>query len=140
VVPQGVTAADDSVRVQYADTDELTVWVEPGTGRVVDLRWTETVQATLVGTQVGSVPLSSPAASAARAFPAATVTAAAAAARHDLADSSDRSNLLTDIWLAAAVAVVALAAGGLTAAAARRQREAEAAVQAPGPLSDVTVS
>ena len=132
VVPQGLSAADDSVRVQYADTDELTVWVEPGTGRVLDLRWTETVQATLVGTQVGAVPLSSPVASGSRALPAATVTAAAAAARHDLARGSDRSNLLTGVWLAALVAAAALTAAGLTYAAERRQREA-AVVQAPIP-------
>jgi len=122
VVPQGVSAADDSVRVQYADADELTVWVEPSTGRVLDLRWTETVRATLVGTQVGAVPLSSPVARGSRAFPAATVAEAAAAAKHDLRIGTDRSDLLTGVWLAAGVAVVALAAAGLTAAAGRRQR------------------
>ncbi|QMU77977.1 FTR1 family protein [Streptacidiphilus sp. PB12-B1b] len=133
VVPQGMTPADDSVRLQYADTDALTVWVEPGTGRVVDLSWTETVRATLVGTQVGAVPLNDPVATGRQAFPAATVTAAASAARHDLARISDRSSLLTGVWLAVAVAVVALAAAGLTAAADRRQR-GTAVTQTPAPL------
>ncbi|MFC1437551.1 iron uptake transporter permease EfeU [Streptacidiphilus sp. N1-10] len=136
VVPQGASAASGSVRVQYADTDELTVWVEPGTGRVLDLNWTETVRATLVGTQVGAVPLDSPVASGKQAFPAATVAAAAAAARHDLQQRTDRSDRLTDLWLAAIVAVVALAGAGLTAAAARQQREA-ASVQTPTPLPTV---
>jgi high-affinity iron transporter len=125
VVPQGGSAAAGSVRVQYADTDELTVWVEPGTGRVLDLKWTETVRATLVGTQVGAVPLDSPVVSGSQAFPAATVAVAAAAARHDLQRVTDRSNLLTVLWLAVVVAVAALVAAGLTAAAARQQREAK---------------
>jgi high-affinity iron transporter len=133
VVPQGAAAQGGSVRVQYADTDELTVWVEPGTGRVLDLHWTETVRATLVGTQVGAVPLDAPVASGSRALPAATVTAAEAAARRDLARGTDRANLLTGVRLAAVAAVVALAAAGLTAASARRQRE-ETVAPAPVPL------
>jgi len=138
VVPQGASADGGSVRVQYADADELTVWVEPGTGRVLDLNWTETVRATLVGTQVGTVPLDAPVASGSRAFPAVTVTAAAAAARHDLARRADRSNLLAGLWSAAAVAVVAMAAAAPAAAAGRRQRE-EAAASAPGVPADVEV-
>jgi len=134
VVPQGLSAADDSVRVQYADTDVLTVWVEPRTGRVLDLSWTETVRATLVGTQVGAVPLNSPVATGTRAFPAAAATAAATAARHDLARITDRSDLLTGVWLAVIVAVGTLTAAGVTAAALRRTREQAEAAQAGSPV------
>ena len=53
------TGTGGTARVSYADADRLTVWVEPRTGRVLDLRWSETVTATVVA-QVGALPLDAP--------------------------------------------------------------------------------
>ena len=86
--------ANATVGVRYTDTRVLTAWIEPRTGRVVDLRWTETVQATLTGTQVGAVPLDSPVATASRrAAQAPRRRAAADAARGDLSALRERSAL-----------------------------------------------
>lgn len=96
------------MHVQYTDTSVLTVWVEPRTGRIVDLRWTETVLATLTGTQVGTVPLDRPVASAASALPAAAASSAGSAARRDLSLLDRRSGLIADAEAAGTVAVIAL--------------------------------
>jgi high-affinity iron transporter len=123
-LPLGVrgTDANATVAVQYSDTSTLTAWVEPRTGRVVDLRWTETVLATLTGTQVGAVPLDRPVASAASGLPAATAASAAGAARHDLSALDRRSALHAGAEAAGAVAVLALLATVLLAVTGRRRR------------------
>ena len=109
-LPLGVRAQDSNtpVAVQYADTSVLTVWVEPRTGRIVDLRWTETVLATLTGTQVGVVPLDQPVATATSALPAAAASTATAAARHDLAAVNHRSGLFAGAWTTGILAALAL--------------------------------
>ncbi|MFD0634732.1 hypothetical protein ACFQ9X_27510 [Catenulispora yoronensis] len=63
----------------YTRTTTTTLWVDPRTSRITDLRWTDSTRATFVGTPVGDVPLDKPVAAADHALPAATAQAAAAA-------------------------------------------------------------
>ena len=111
-LPLGVHTTDASaeVQVRYTDTDVLTVWVEPRTGRVVDLRWGETVLATLTGTQVGTVPLDQPVATATAAMPAADSAAAGSAAQADLTALNHRSGYTAGAEAAVALAVLAVSA------------------------------
>ncbi|HEX4788386.1 MAG TPA: porin PorA family protein, partial [Actinospica sp.] len=126
-LPLGVhtTDANATVGVQYRDTSTLTAWVEPRTGRIVDLRWSETVLATLTDTQVGAVPLDRPVTSATNALPAAVANAAADAARRDLATLHRRSALHAGAEAAVTVAVLALLATALLAVTGRRRRAEE---------------
>ncbi|MBR7836314.1 FTR1 family protein [Actinospica durhamensis] len=128
-LPLGVRTTDASaeVQVQYTDTDVLTVWIEPRTGRVVDLRWNETVLATLTGTQVGTVPLDQPVATAAAAMPAADSAVAGSAAQADLTALGRRSGYTEGVEAAVAVAVLA-ALGLVGLVLTGRRKQATAAV------------
>ena len=136
---QGAADASPTVQVRYTDTNVLTMWVEPRTGRIVDLRWTETVLGELTDTQVGTVPLDRPVATASRSLPPTTAAAAGEAAQSDLARLDTRSGLLAGAWTAGTVAVLAgVAATGLVVAGRRPARTAvsrvtrqEPATQAP---------
>lgn len=130
-LPLGVrtTDANAAVRVRYTDTSVLTVWIEPRTGRVVDLRWTESVLATLTGTQVGTVPLDRPVATASAAMPADASAAAANAARHDLSALDRGSSLATGAAAAGTVALIALLGALFLAVTARRERRAPEVTQ-----------
>ena len=130
-LPLGVRTSDESadVTVRYEDADVLTVWVEPRTGRVVDLRWNETVAATLTNTQVGTVPLDEPVAAATAAMPAAATSAAASAAQADLTALSRRSDLGEGAEAAGTVAALALL-GLLWLALTGRRKPRPAAVPA----------
>jgi high-affinity iron transporter len=123
-LPLGVrtTDANATVTVRYSDISTLTAWIEPRTGRVVDLRWTETVLATLTDTQVGTVPLDRPVTSAASGLPAATARSAASAAREDLSALDRRAALHAGAEAAGVVAVLALPATFLLAVTSRRRR------------------
>lgn len=109
-LPLGVRAQDTntSVGVQYTEKTVVTLWVEPRTGRIIDKRSTETVLATLTGTQVGTVPLDNPVTSTTSTLPAATVDSAVAAARHDLDGIDRRAALLSGAWILGSIAAVAL--------------------------------
>lgn len=122
-LPLGVRTsdADATVQVQYTDSSVLTAWIEPRTGRVVDLRWTESVLATLTGTQVGTVPLDSPVATGTAAMPATASAAAASAARTDLAALDRRSGLAAGADAAGTVAVLALLGLAVLALTGRRR-------------------
>lgn len=133
VRPQNTPASDPgAVAIHYTDTTTATAYVDPRTGRVVDLHWQEAVTGTLTGTQVGDVPLDSPVAKGAEAFPAATVTAAVAAAKQDAARATDRSHQVTGIGLSVFAAVVALIGMALTFVAARRKAAAAAGTSPAG--------
>ena len=69
------------VAARYTDANTLTAWVEPRTGRVLDLRWNEIVKATITDPVVGTVPLDEPVKAADRVLPTADVAASAASAR-----------------------------------------------------------
>lgn len=123
-LPLGVRTgdADATVGVQYTDTSVLTAWIEPRTGRIVDLRWTETVLATLTGTQVGAVPLDRPVATAAATLPKAAASIAAGAASADLSALHRRSGLDAGAEAAGTVAVLALLVGAILVLTGRRRR------------------
>ncbi|MEU6173733.1 iron uptake transporter permease EfeU [Streptantibioticus parmotrematis] len=133
-LPLGVrpaTGGGPTVSLTYADTDDLTVWIAPRTGRVVDLRWTETVTGALTGTQVGTVGLDQPVATASGGLPADVVAKASAAARHDAHTLDLRAGLLA--WAAGLAVVAALALVTAAVAAFGRRSGAAAPEGAPVP-------
>jgi hypothetical protein len=120
--------------VQYTDRDQLTVWVEPHTDRVLDLAWAERVTAS-IHASVGALPLSRPVATARSSAPPATVDGAVRAARADL-DRIDRHNLVVTLaWSALALALLALAVAGAVLLAGRRARPTAPAQPTPTPSS-----
>lgn len=126
-LPLGVRPANQgqsagSVRVDYTETTSTTLWVEPTTGRVIDLRATDATSGTLVGTPVGAVALDKPVATVGHAMPAATAQAAAAAARHDLRALDRRDGFVTGAWLSVGVTALACVYALWLATAARRER------------------
>jgi high-affinity iron transporter len=137
-LPIGLNARPgQTLPARYADTDQLTVWVEPRTGRVLDLRWTEQVRASVIGSGGTVLSLSRPVASATSALPSAAVRTAGAQARAALHDLDRRDSVLTASWFCGVLAGLALlAAAGLGATgAARTQRDAEVATPAPSRVS-----
>ena len=143
-LPLGVRPANQgqnagSVRVDYTETTSTTLWVEPKTGRVIDLRSTDTTRGTLVGTPVGDVALDKPVATADHTMPAAAAHAEAAAARHDLTALDRRDGFVTGAWLSAGVTALACVYVAWLAMLTRRERRshvthvtAEAAVSPSG--------
>ena len=101
-------SGDGIVQVSYTESTTLMVWVVPATGRIVDLRWNQTVTAAAVNTPVGTVPLSTPVADATRALPTATSAAAVSAARDDASQLATRGDLHTWAWVAGLIAAAAL--------------------------------
>jgi high-affinity iron transporter len=108
-------AMSDTAPVTYRSTTTVTAWVEPRTRRVVDLRWTERVRASVTGTIAGTVPLDEPVQRATRGLPAATVASATAAARHDVDQLDRREDLHDGAWATGGVAVLAAAAAAALA-------------------------
>jgi high-affinity iron transporter len=103
------TTSRGPVPTTYADTDLVTAWVAPSTGRVLDLRWSEAVTAT-VSAAIGRLPLATPVASATTAAAASDVRAASARAQDDLRRLDRRSDLRTvSLWC---FVVLALALAG----------------------------
>ncbi len=104
----------------YRDTRALTVWIDPRTGRVVDLAWSERIDATARSAS-GAYPLPVPVARATTSLPAVTVERAVAAAR-SAHDTLDRRALLQALaaWCAGLAVAAGLAAVGFTLAARRR--------------------
>jgi high-affinity iron transporter len=108
-LPLGVhPGADGKVAVRYPGSRVLEVMVEPRTGRVVDLHWTETVRAEAVHTTVGTVPLADPVASGTAALPATARAQAASAAAQDVQRLDRRAGMLAGAWACLACALVAL--------------------------------
>lgn len=115
-----------TAQLHYADSDALTVWVEPRTGRVIDLRWNETVRGTLVGTPVGAVPLDAPVAAASLSLDPRAASGAADAARHDIDALNQHAAMTSAAWACVAVALLGLAGLGVPSAVRRRGRAATA--------------
>ncbi|MGH8960417.1 MAG: iron uptake transporter permease EfeU [Jatrophihabitantaceae bacterium] len=116
-----------SAPAAYTDHTALTVWVEPRTDRVIDLRWTERVTVTVSGPGGATFALGGPAAQGTGALPSNAVAAAAATARPQLDDLNRRSSLLAGAWLAGVAAFLlllgAVAAGRSTVREDRRRRD-----------------
>jgi high-affinity iron transporter len=137
-LPIGLSAKPgQTLPAQYADHDRLTVWVEPTTGRVLDLRWTERVSANVTGAGGTVVPLSRPVAAATSALPTSAVRAAADRTRDALHRLDRRDALMTAAWFCGVLAgLFLLAAAGLGAGgAARTRRAAEVTTPAPNSMA-----
>ena len=104
---QSGVAASGTVHVAYAVSKAVTAWVEPRTGRVVDLRWTTTTTATLTGTPVGDVVLDRPVATASDGIASFEAEAASDAARHDLSALDRRGSQTAGAWIGGVAAVLA---------------------------------
>lgn len=116
--------ADSTVPAQYQTQNRLTVWVEPHTGRVVDLAWTEDVQVAITGDNGRTFPLQQPITHAVAGLPDAGVQAAVAAVSADHADLRQRRDLTAAAWCCGVVAVLALVGGlGMTLGRRRRKRQ-----------------
>ena len=118
----GAASTTGTVAVRYTSSTVLTISVEPRTGRVLQVKWVQTVLASAVNTPVGTVPLSTPVATASSTLPAQIGAAALAAARSDLADLDRRSDLISVAWAAGVVAFLALTVA-LVSGFPRRSRQ-----------------
>lgn len=136
-LPIGLSVAPDStLPATYRDRAVLTVWVEPRTGRVLDLRWAERVSANVTGPNGATFALAGTAAQGQSAFPPEAVEAAAAAVRPQLRDLDRRGAMIAGAWICA-VAAVALGAGvaALAVAVQRERRQLRHATPAPVPTA-----
>jgi high-affinity iron transporter len=120
-LPIGVRPAADSVAVRYTDTSTLTVWVEPRSRRVLDVRWQETIKASIDDAVIGVVPIAQPVRTGTAALGAPAVDAAVSDARSALSRLDRHGTLRAGAWgFAVLTGLMALAAAGLLVAARRR--------------------
>jgi high-affinity iron transporter len=109
-LPLGVRSTDVTsgapVAVTYAATDAGTFWVEPRTGRVIDLQWRETVY-TNAKLSIGLTQLGSGESGVAT-LPSAAATAAGSAVHHDLDTIQRHQNFISAAIICAVVAVFLL--------------------------------
>ena len=117
-LPLGVHPSGRDVPVSYAERTETTLWVEPRTGRVVDVASRDTV--TMTARVGGAVMSLGPVADATTRLPPAAVQAATHAAHRDVT-TLDRHRLLGAVAVSVgALAVALLLVGALYLLAARR--------------------
>jgi len=90
-LPLGVHPTDRDVPVSYAERTETTFWVEPRTGRVIDITWRDTV--TMTARVTGAAMALGPVADSTTRLPSAAVQAATHAAHRDVT-TLDRHQLL----------------------------------------------
>jgi high-affinity iron transporter len=134
LVPAAGTApASGTVAMHYRSAARLSVWVEPRTGRVLDLRWSETVTGSAAGPDGTPLPLSRPVARASWRAPAGGVSDAARQARAELGRLARRSAITAAAWGCGVTAVLALLVAGALAAAERRRGGADGTDGAPEP-------
>jgi high-affinity iron transporter len=120
-LPIGVRPTADSVAVRYTDTSTLTVWVEPRSRRVLDVRWQETIKASIDDAVIGVVPIAQPVRTGTAALGAPAVDAAVSDARSALSRLDRHGTLRAGAWgFAVLTGLMALAAAGLLVAARRR--------------------
>jgi high-affinity iron transporter len=132
-LPIGAAHLQDAI-VHYTDTDRVTLWVEPRTGRVIDVAWAERITAAVASAD-GPLALALPVASGKTVTGPRALARAAAAARADL-DRIDRHNLLVTLaWSALAIALLAVAVGGAVLLAGRRARPSAPVQPTPAPSS-----
>jgi high-affinity iron transporter len=134
----GNVGLDSRVSVHYRDVNTLNAWIEPRTGRVVDLRWDEKVTATVdsTNTRIGTLPLDRPVAMGARAWPAATSAAQAAAARANLDDIDSRQSMHTLAWWLGGLALLAglFLLGGILGPRRRARGASRTSTRGPAPV------
>jgi high-affinity iron transporter len=136
-LPLGVrtaTSGSNSVPAQYLGSDLVTFTVAASTGRVLDVRWgqTLTVQAK---SAIATIPIQ--AGTTTKQFDAATTTSAVSAARADEHTISRRHLFVTLATLAAVAGLVLLLAGAAFASKNQRNRDSGITVpkRSPQPLA-----
>jgi len=105
------TAPSGKATLRYTDVVDYTAYVDPRTGRVIEIDRASSIVATLLDGG-RSLPLDEPIVASRASTPKTEVTTAASAAAHDRDRANQRSVLSGFGWLAAGVAVVTLLAGG----------------------------
>jgi high-affinity iron transporter len=113
--------AGESAPATYRDRSELSVWVEPHTGRIIDLQWVEQITASVTGPGGAVVSLSRPVAQGRTAFNPTVVRAAVGAARPQLHALDRRSALVAAAWIGTVAGSALLLAALALALAARRR-------------------
>jgi high-affinity iron transporter len=139
-LPIGLSAGPDTtLPAEYRDSAVLTVWIEPRTGRVLDLRWTERVTASVTGPGGAKFALGGIAAQGQAALPSAAVDAAAAATRPELRDLDRRQLFVAGAW-SCGVAALALGLGVLAVALASRRERRDSRRPAGTPVQTLVAS
>jgi len=139
-LPIGLSAGSDAtLPATYRDSSVLTVWVEPRTGRVLDLHWAERVTAGVTGATGARFALAGVAAQGQSALPSAAVEAAAAAARPQLRDLDRHEAIMAGAW-SCGVAALALGLGALAVAFASRRERRDARRPAGAPVQTLVAS
>lgn len=130
-LPLGAQVTGTTVPVRYSATDTATFWVEPRTGRVVDVRWHDVVtRAAELAT--GALPLGT-VHDRTDALPASASAEAVRAARHDVTTLDHRRTLNTLALSTGIVGGILLLTAALYAGLAWRQRRPVAEAPAPAP-------
>lgn len=106
-LPIGVRTTADGVPVHFTDANTLTAWVEPRTGRILDLRWHEIVKVAIADPVVGTVAIAGPFRESTAALPEPAVRAAEAAARSGLSRMDRHADFVSAAWAFGVVAAVA---------------------------------
>ena len=123
-VPLGVRAGAGDVVVSYPATTTVTAWLDPATGRVVDVQSVQRVVPT-AAFAIGATPVGTPSTSTQK-LPVAAVSSAAAAVTRD-EDRADRSSLFRGLAATLGVlCVVLLVIAGVFGWGGRRRRGAAA--------------
>jgi high-affinity iron transporter len=129
-LPLGAHVAGDSVPLHYTAQDTAMFWIEPRTGRVVDLSWREVVTRS-AALSPGPLVLGT-ARDQVEALPGADAVAASHAARHAATTLDQRHMLIAFAASSGIGAAGLLLAVALAALASRRQRlDASAPTAAP---------
>jgi high-affinity iron transporter len=125
------SVAGGHAAVRYRDVTQLKAWVEPHTGRVIDLVWTERVGVIVVDGAVGQFALARPIATATAAWPESAVASAVAAARPDLRRIDRNARFVALSWASGVGAAVSMISGIGFAATSRRSSAAARPVRNP---------
>ncbi len=132
-LPLGAIASSAPVPVTYADQVQITLWVDPSTSRVIDVRWSETLTTTAT-LSIGPVQLGAASEPATATLPSTAVAAAVRAAQAD-EDTSDRRGLFLGLAIGfGVVALLLLLAGWLWWRAGRRPATASTPTPTPAPV------
>jgi high-affinity iron transporter len=122
-LPLGLRPGAESVPATYAGADELTVVIEPRTRTVLDVRWRESVTATLHDPAIGEVPLAEPVATGSAARDPADVTALGVSTATALSDLDRRGTMTRWARGLGVVALTTVLVGLAVLAGNRRKRD-----------------
>jgi high-affinity iron transporter len=131
-LPLGAHVGGDRVPLHYTAQDTATFWIEPRTGRVLDLSWREVVTRTAV-LSTGPLVLGT-VRDHTQALPRADAVAAGDAARHATTTLDQRRTLTSLAAIAGIVGGALLLTAAVAALVARRQR---LIARAPAPASEL---